>query len=164
MNSKDLFNRLKQLQRYLPKFPDGRIDYHGSKTAIVANIVVKYKDKILLLKRSNKVLAYKNKWNSIGAYLDELKPLEQKAKEEIWEELRIPESLINQIKTGKSFQFTDSDVGVTWIIYPVLAILREKPRVRLNWEHTEYVWVTLDEISRFDTVPGLSYVLKTLAL
>jgi hypothetical protein len=46
-------------RKKLPKFPDGRIDYHGSKENFVFNIWIQYKDQVLLLKRSDKVGAYK---------------------------------------------------------------------------------------------------------
>ncbi|MEI8090999.1 MAG: hypothetical protein WCG98_01815 [bacterium] len=52
-------------RKKLPAFTDGRIDYHGSKENFVFNIWITYNDKILLLKRSDKVGAYKEKRDSI---------------------------------------------------------------------------------------------------
>ena len=46
---------IKEFANKLPKFPDGRIDYSSSDIAPVITVFVKHKDKILLLKRSDKV-------------------------------------------------------------------------------------------------------------
>ncbi len=49
---------LQEFSEKLPKFPDGRIDYSGSDKAPVLTCFVKFGDKILLLKRSDKVRTY----------------------------------------------------------------------------------------------------------
>lgn len=64
--------------KILPHFPDGRIDYSHASKAPVVIIFVKHKGKILLLKRSSKVRAYKGKWQVVAGYLDEVKPLREK--------------------------------------------------------------------------------------
>jgi len=32
----------------------------------------------------------------------------------------------------------------------VLVTLKEKPEIKLNWEHTEYKWIKAAEINNFD--------------
>ena len=76
---------------------------------------VRYNDEILLLKRSDKVWTYKGKWNVVAGYLDEIKPLREKALEE----------------------------------------LREKPKIKLDFEHTEARWVKKEDLSKYDAVPNL---------
>jgi len=73
-----IFKLLKEFSKKLPKFEDGRINYSCSDEAPVITIFVRYKDKILLLKRSDKVAAYKGKWNTIAGYLDEIRPNKRK--------------------------------------------------------------------------------------
>ena len=46
---------VKELSKTLPRFPDGRIDYSNSDVAPVVTIFVEYGNKILLLRRSDKV-------------------------------------------------------------------------------------------------------------
>ncbi len=146
---------IREFSRKLPKFPDGRIDYSNSDTAPVINIFLEYKGKILLLKRSDKVHAYQEKWNAVSGYLDELKPISQKAKEEIKEELQIEKSSLKSIQIGRRYKFKDSAINKTWIIYPVLAKLKEKPKITLDWEHTEYKWIEPKNLTDFDIVPDL---------
>ncbi len=146
---------IKEFDEKLPKFPDGRIDYSNSDIAPVINIFLEYKGRILLLKRSNKVHAYQGKWNAVSGYLDELKPISQKAEEEIKEELDIEKSSLKSIQIGKRYRFKDSKINKTWIIYPVLVKLKEKSKITLDWEHTEYKWIEPIDLVNFDIVPDL---------
>ena len=67
----------------LPKFEDGRIDYTSSKKAPILLCFVKFQEKILLVKRSNKVGNYQGKWNVVAGFIDEPKPLKEKVLEEL---------------------------------------------------------------------------------
>lgn len=147
----------------LPHFPDGRIDYSNSKEAPVLNCFVEFNGKLLLLKRSDKVGAYKGKWNSIGGYLDDSKSLDQKVKEELSEELNIEDDDIANIKIGSAYKFHDQAIDKIWHIFPVLAELKTKPKIKLDWEHTDFVWIDIDEIKNYDTVPKLLEVLEHLS-
>lgn len=157
-----IFKTIKQFANKLPKFPDGRIDYSRSDIAPVIIVFLKYDDKILLLKRSKKVSTYKEKWNSVAGYLDELKPLQVKALEEIKEELGVDESHISLITIGKSCKFTDIKANKTWIICPVLAECKKEPDIKLDWEHTEYKWVRTESLKNFDTIPHLAKSLENV--
>ncbi len=103
----DFMDMIKTFHEKLPKFSDGRIDYTNSDTAPVVSIFVKHGDEILLLKRSDKVNTHKGKWNNIGGYIDELKPIKQKALEELNEETGINEKMIASIKMEKPSAFFD---------------------------------------------------------
>jgi len=142
----------------LPKFPDGRIDYSNSDIAPVIVIFIKYKDKIILLKRSNKVRTYQGKWNTVAGYLDEIRPINEKIFEELREELKIDKSDILSTRLGKSYTFKDTKVEInkTWIIYPALVELKNKPEIKLDWEHVEYQWIKPEELKNFDTPPNLN--------
>ncbi len=148
--------------RNLPKFPDGRIDYSFSKKAPVINCFVKYKNKILILKRSDKVRSYKGKWNSVGGYIDEDKPIKQKVLEELYEELKIGSEFIKDVKEGESYEVIDGDIERTWIIFPFMVELSKKPNIILDFEHTDFKWINPDELFKYDVVPGLETLLKKL--
>ena len=155
-----IFETIEELARELPRFPDGRIDYSNSHVALTLTAFVKYEDKILLLKRSGKVRTYRRKWCAVTGYLDELKPISRKALEEVQEELGIRESSISSISIGKPYEFTDAELNITWVDHPILVELKNKPRVKLDWEHTEYRWIKPEEMKDFDTVPGLDKSLE----
>jgi isopentenyldiphosphate isomerase len=142
------------------KFPDGRIDYSNSNIAPVITVFLRYKDEILLLKRSDKVRTYQGKWNTVAGYLDDLKPIREKILEEIQEELGIKKNDISSIQIGKIYKFTDTKIDKTWIVHPALAELKNKPDIKLDSEHTEYKWINPEKLKDFDTVPHLNKSLE----
>lgn len=146
----------------LPHFPDGRINYKNSSRALVINCFVKFKNKVLLLKRSDKVAAYKNKWNCVGGYLDEPISVEDKAKEEINEELGIEENNILSIYVAPMITIEDKEIMRTWLTFPVLVILKSKPVIKLDWEHIDYRWIRPTEITQYDIILDLDKVLYKL--
>ena len=157
---KQIFETIREFAKKLPKFSDGRINYSSSDAAPVLTIFVKHKDKILILKRSNKVRVYQNKWNAVAGYLDELKPIHEKILEEIKEELGIDKNNISTIHFGRFYEFTDDEVNKTWIVHPVLVELKSKPEIKLDWEHIEYKWIEPKELQKFDIVPKLEKSLE----
>jgi len=155
-----ILKTIEEFSKKLPKFQDGRINYSNSDVAPVITVFIRHKNRILLLKRSEKVLTYKGKWNMVAGYLDELKPIREKIEEEIREELGITENIIHLIKMGEAYEFRDNKIGKTWIIFPVLAEFKNEPEVKLDWEHTEYKWIKPEELENFDIVPNLNESLK----
>lgn len=157
---KQILEKLKEFSKTMPHFPDGRIDYHNAKKAFVITCVVKCKDEFLLLKRSNEVWTYKGKWNFVAGYLDEAKPLKQKALEELKEETKITKSNVKEIKIGEPYDFNDKNIGTAFIVHPVLIELKEKPTIKLDFEHTEAKWLKKDEIAKYDAVPNVFESMK----
>ena len=162
MNQK-IENILKQFEN-LPRFEDGRIDYTNSNKAPVITCFVMYDKKLLLLKRSDKVNAYKGKWNAIAGFIDEIVPLEKKIYEELEEELGIDKKHVSEIKVKEHFELYDEKINKTWIIFPVLALLKKEPEIKIDWEHTDYRWINPEEIKNYDVVPGLDENLKRALL
>ena len=155
-----ILNIIKEFSEKLPKFSDGRIDYSNSNIAPVVIVFIKYKNLILLLKRSDKVRTYQKKWNTVAGYLDEIKPIQKKALEEIQEETKISKENILSIQIKEPYKFTDSEINKTWIIVPVLAELKNKPEIKLDWEHLEYKWINPKELKNFDLVSNLEESFK----
>ena len=151
---------IKEFSEKLPKFPDGRINYSHSDKAPVLNCFVKFGDRVLILKRSDKVGAYKGKWNSVAGYLDEPKPVREKVLEELKEELGILKNDILSVKMGEPYEFFDDSIKKTWIIHPVLVELKQKPKIKLDWEHTDFKWIAPEELLDYDIVTKLDESLK----
>ncbi len=144
----------------LPRFPDGRIDYSTSDWAAVLTCFGRFEDKILLLKRSDRVRTHKGKWNTVAGYVDEPKPIREKALEELDEVLGISVQNILQCKMCIPYVFFDPDEQKTWLVYPVLVELKQKPEIKLDWEHTEFKWISPNKLTTYDTVPKLDESLK----
>ena len=158
----DIQKILKEFNKNLPKFPDGRIDYTNSRESAVLNVFVEYEGKFLFLKRSDKVIAYKGKWSTVVGFLDEIRPVKEKVLEELNEEAGITESHIQSIFIGNIIRREDKEINRVWIICPVLVMLKEKPEIKMDWEHTEFKWVTKEEINKMDTLPNLGKVLDSV--
>ncbi len=153
-------NRVKEFDEKLPKFPDGRIDYRESDTALVVTAFLKFGDEILLMKRSDKVADYKERWNTVAGYFDRMEPVKDRALKEVKEETGVTEDLVSTLVIGEVFEFTDEDINKTWIVHPVLFELTDKPEIKLDWEHTDYKWIGTEELEDFDTVPKLDKSLE----
>ena len=159
---KKIIDKLEELEKKLPKFSDGRINYTKSYICIVLTIFITFKSKILLLKRSNKVGTYKNKWNTVTGYIDEKKPIINKIIEELNEELNITKKNISSYKIFKPFEFEDKNINKKWIIYPSIVKLKDNPIIKLDWEHSEYKWINPKDITKYDIVPKLDLSLKKI--
>ncbi len=155
MSTFDLARLLKKFSTTLPKFEDGRIDYSKSNIAPVLICFVKFQDRILLLKRSMEVNTYQGQWNSVAGYLDEFKPLKEKVLIELDEELGLKKDTIQILKFGEPFEFFDSNIRKNWIIFPAIARLKNKPKIRLDREHSEFQWIRPSDLDQFDIVPNL---------
>jgi isopentenyldiphosphate isomerase len=144
----------------LPRRPDGRIDYSHSDKAPVVTCFVKCGDRIVLLKRSDKVRTYPGKWGTVAGHIDEPKSIRAKALEELDEELGISEADVTSMVIGGSYEFFDPEARKTWIVHPVLVQVSRQPEIRLDWEHTDSRWILPDEINNYEIVPKLEESLR----
>jgi beta-phosphoglucomutase-like phosphatase (HAD superfamily)/8-oxo-dGTP pyrophosphatase MutT (NUDIX family) len=142
---------VRHFDKILPHFADGRINYSKSSKAAVVTVFIKYRDKILLLKRSENVGSYKGKWGAVSGFIDKLRYIENEAMEELKEEVGILEKDIAKMRVKKSFEVHDGAIGKTWIVFPVLAELKTKSEIKLDWEHTDFRWIRPDEMKNYDT-------------
>ena len=110
-------------------------------------VLLNEEKKILLLKRSDKTPWQPGKWSLVGGKID----LGENAKEagirECGEETGLG---IKGNKLIYCFTMKEDDYEVNFFIG-----VSEGSDVRINGEHTEYKWVTPNEIPELETVPNL---------
>ena len=131
------------------------------KTKIVTTFL-KNSNKILLLKRSEKVKSMKNLWAGISGIIEGGEDPLNRAKIEIFEEVGIKESEVTLLKTGKKMiiespQYTNHQ----WEVYPFLFSCSIQ-EIKLNWENSDSRWIEVGELDDFTTVPSLYKVLASL--
>ena len=131
-------------------------------TNIVTSII-KHQEKILLLKRSDKVKTMKNVWSGVSGVIenDDESPL-SRAKIEIFEEVGLMEKKIELLKSNEQIKIDSPQYkNHTWNIFPFLFKI-EKPEIKLNWENSEFAWIDPNEIVNYKTVPALKEILFDL--
>ena len=112
---------------------------------------------ILLLRRSQQVGTYQGRWAGVSGYL-ETTPDEQ-ALTEIAEETGLGEKDAELIRKGEPLKIEDEELGTRWIVHPFLFHIKDRSKIKIDWEHKELKWIKPGEISRFNTVPGLKETL-----
>ncbi|MEM3143693.1 MAG: NUDIX domain-containing protein [Candidatus Nitrosotenuis sp.] len=130
-------------------------------TKIVTSFVAS-NEKILILKRSNKVRSMKGLWGGISGIIEEGEEPLERAKIEIYEETGMKSDALRLIKAGNEMaasspQYPDHQ----WIIFPFLFETQDA-KIVLNWENDMYEWINPSEIYRYETVPSLANVLFNL--
>tara|TARA_B100001105_G_scaffold192225_1_gene156287 strand:+ start:184 stop:588 length:405 start_codon:yes stop_codon:yes gene_type:complete len=130
-------------------------------TKIVTSFI-RNNDKLLILKRSEKVKSMKGLWAGISGIIENNEIPLQRAKIEIFEEVGITEEKIKLIKSAKEMRINAPQYkNHEWEVFPFL-FESEKPNVSLNWENSEFRWIEVQELKNYDTVPSLEKVLFNL--
>ena len=118
--------------------------------------------KILLLKRSDRVKSMKGLWAGVSGIIENNEIPINRAKIEIWEETGIEETQITLLKSVKEMRVRSSQYkNHEWNIFPFLFQV-DNPKIKLNWENSEYRWIDHAEITNYETVPNLDNILSNL--
>ncbi|MFB6197606.1 MAG: NUDIX domain-containing protein [Halobacteriaceae archaeon] len=117
----------------------------------VVSVFLRNRGSILLLKRSENVGTYADKWGAVAGHA-EGNP-KKLARREIAEETGL-DDLISLVRRGDSFTFEDDRIGQTWRVHPFLFDCETRD-VETNEETTDFEWISPTKILRRDTVPRL---------
>lgn len=130
-------------------------------TKIVTSFI-QDEQKLLILRRSNKVKTMKGLWAGISGIIEKNETPLTRAKIEIYEETGISEDKIRLVKNAAKLRVNSPQYeNHEWEIFPFL-FEAKNPDIKLNWENSEYTWITIDELKNYDTVPSLEKVLQNL--
>lgn len=149
---------MKKEKVFKPK--PGQIDFTSVRWAPVINCVVKYKNKILLVKRSKNLRLYPEYWNGISGFLDDKKSLEEKVYQELREELGLSKKNILSIRLGQIFDQEELKYNKTWVVHPVLVCVNTD-KIKLDWEAENHQWITQNKTKMLKLLPGFDRVLST---
>ena len=130
-------------------------------TKIVTSFL-RHKDKVLILRRSNKVKTMKGLWAGVSGIIENNEPPIERAKIEIFEELGILQENIRLVKSVREMRINSPQYkNHEWEIFPFM-FETDNPRITLNWENSEFRWIKTNELTNFETVPSLQKVLFNL--
>lgn len=132
------------------------------RTTKIVTSFIQDEQKLLILRRSNKVKTMKGLWAGISGIIEKNEPPLTRAKIEIYEETGISEDKIRLVKNAEKLRINSPQYeNHEWEIFPFL-FEAKNPDIKLNWENSEYTWITIDELKNYNTVPSLEKVLQNL--
>lgn len=122
-----------------------------------AGMLFATKTRILLLHRSGSVYEPYT-WGVVGGAVEPGEQLQAAAAREAKEEL----GSLPSYRILRRYVYTDGDFQYTTFIAQVSEETADNWRPRLNWENTEYAWVTQMELSNYKLHFGVKPVLSKL--
>ena len=135
----------------------GIVDLKNVDERHVVTSILRNRGKILLLRRSNDVGSYQGQWAGVSGYIEEGENALEAATRETAEEVGIKTPEPTHRVAPMSFRSGD----IVWTVHPFLFDVPSR-RISTDWEHDEHRWLSPDEMSALDTVPGLGMVVSRL--
>ena len=105
----------------------------------------------------------KHLWSGVSGIIekDDATPLDR-AKTEIFEETGINENEIELLKSVEQIKIESAQYkDHIWNIFPFL-FKTNNPKIKLNWENSDYDWIKPNQIKNYKTVPELDKILFSL--
>ncbi|MGQ9587972.1 MAG: NUDIX domain-containing protein [Thermoplasmata archaeon] len=125
----------------------------------VVTSIVRNRGRILLLRRSSEVGSYRGQWAGVSGYIECDEPDENAARREMAEEVGIESARL--VKHIPLEMFRDMDI--VWCVHPFLFETKDA-KIRIDWEHESYKWVSPKDIAAYPTVPGLQQIISKLLM
>lgn len=126
------------------------------KHIIAVTAVIKRGDKFILIKRNQQETAYPGKWCLPGGKMEREESILDALKREVKEEVGL--EIENEKTLVQDFNFIRPDginvVGLSFLVKP-------KPGdVKLGSDFDGFRWISLDELEKFDHIPGIEEAVK----
>jgi 8-oxo-dGTP pyrophosphatase MutT (NUDIX family) len=112
---------------------------------------------ILILRRSEKVGSYQERWAGVSGYIETT--ANEQTLIEIEEEAGLSQEDFKLIKKGKPLKIKDDRLGFRWVVHPYLFHINDRDKVKTDWEHSEARWIRPEDIDSYETVPKLKETL-----
>ena len=130
-------------------------------TKIVTSFI-KNKNKLLILKRSDKVRSMKGLWSGVSGIIEKGETPINRAKIEIFEEIGIRKDKITLTKSVEKIKiFSPQYEDHEWEVFSFLFETKET-EIKLNWENSEFRWINVEVLENYETVPSLDKILFNL--
>jgi hypothetical protein len=116
---------------------------------------------ILILRRSEAVGSYRGKWAGVSGYIES--SADEQALTEIEEETSLARTEVELVKKGEPLAVEDEGLGVKWLIHPYRFRIRDRDKIKIDWEHKEARWIKPEDIDEYPTVPKLKEALARVS-
>ena len=125
----------------------GSAPAHVPLSRTVVAVVVEWRERVLLLRRSERVCHDKGRWHCVTGYLDQGASPEQQALVELHEETGLGVCALDSLEERGVLDIPDA-AGKIWRVHTFRASTRQR-RLRLDSEHDAYRWVAPQAVRRF---------------
>jgi len=112
--------------------------------------------RILILRRSQLVGSFRGRWAGVSGYIETT--ADEQALVEIEEETGLCRGDVEMVRKGRPLRLEGE--GVRWVVYPFLFRVKERNKIKIDWEHSDKRWIAPDEIDDYPTVPMLKEALS----
>ena len=112
---------------------------------------------ILILRRSEQVGSYQGRWAGVSGYVE--RTADEQALIEIEEETSLWGEDLKLVKRGKPLPIKDEKLGIKWVVHPYLFHIKDRGKIKIDWEHKETRWIDPKDIDTYQTVPMLKETL-----
>jgi len=112
---------------------------------------------ILILRRSEQVGSYQGRWAGVSGYIETT--ADEQALTEIAEETCLSQEDLKLIRKGKPLPIEDKKLRVKWVVHPYLFHIKDRGKIKIDWEHKETRWIKPGDIDSYQTVPMLKETL-----
>ena len=109
------------------------------------------------MRRSEQVGTYRGRWAGVSGYIE--KTADEQALIEIEEETSLRREDLELIKQGKPLSIKDEKLGIKWVVHPYLFHIKDRDKIKIDWEHKEMKWIKAKDIDNYETVPMLKETL-----
>ena len=123
----------------------------------VVTCFLESENEILILRRSQQVGTYKGRWAGVSGYIEN--HADEQALIEIAEETGLGREDIELVKRGEPLSDEDIQLGIRWVVHPYLFHIRDRNKIKIDWEHKETRWIKPEDIDDYQTVPRLKETL-----
>ncbi len=127
-------------------------------THFVVTGIIRYKDRILILKKSPDDYNYPNRWSFCSGFVKEFEPAEKSILREIKEETGLNAKIL---KTAEPIVVVDKNKR--WVVAPFLCE-SNSDKITLDHENTEYKWIRPEEAKNYNGVPAFLKDLELFSL
>jgi len=131
---------------------------------VVTCLLINSDGELLILKRSNEVRTYQGMWGGVAGYVEENEKPVETAYKELREEVGLDKEDVELINEFDVEKFSDVYKGIRydWEIFPFLFRTEKKSKLHIDWEHTDYRWISPSEIEKINTVPHFRDIVEKI--
>ncbi len=111
--------------------------------------------RILILRRSEMVGSFQGRWAGVSGYVETT--ADEQTLIELEEETGLRREDLELVRKGDPLEAEDE--GIKWVVHPYLFRIKERNKVKIDWEHNKIRWIKPGDIDNYETVPMLKETL-----